>query len=496
MVTRLFLFERNISYFHTSKLYQFNHRSSQTTSIMNTTCRTLSAFALGATLLLMPAPIRAQTGDREKDRTAIEKEYLEMANKNIEKYRKGDALLEFRDTDRKPLKDVRVEIEQTGHDFLFGCQVNAYLTRMMTEDKSAFERFEHLFLNVFNFAVITPFWRFYEREPGMTRWEEYTRAAEWCLRHNITPKISALIWAHSNGCPDWLPDIPREDHPDMVKSYLIRTTAGYRDKVGIFDVVNEAVHTIPFYDALLLETRTNADRYDYELPVSRQTDWVDECFRWAHEGNPEATLILNDYYQIYRDNDRQRFIELVKALREEGTPVNGLGIQAHEPDNVFYSPEQYWTVLNEIGELGYPLHITELTPTSADVEIAGDWRTGKWDEQTQADFIEMFFTLSFAHPDVVSVNCWAFSDRRSWLRGGGFVDDYLRPKESYRTASRLINEEWHTSISARTGQKGRLPFRGFYGKYKVTVTTPDNRIRSYLIHLSEQEENKWRFFVP
>jgi hypothetical protein len=50
------------------------------------------------------------------------------------------------------------------------------------------------------------------------------------------------------------------------------------------------------------------------------------------------------------------------------------------------------------------------------------------------------------------------------------IDEKLEPKESYRTLDRLVNQEWKTRLTAKTGAQGVFRFRGFYGKYAVKVS--------------------------
>ncbi len=124
---------------------------------------------------------------------------------------------------------------------------------------------------------------------------------------------------------------------------------------------------------------------------------------------------------IARQPDRERFYQLVAELKRRGTPISGLGIQAHEPREEWFSPEKVRTTLDRLGELGYPLHITEYIPQSGGKPITGGWREGTWTEETQAEFAEQFYRLCFGHPAVVSINWWGLSDRQIWLPGGGLL---------------------------------------------------------------------------
>jgi GH35 family endo-1,4-beta-xylanase len=230
-----------------------------------------------------------------------------------------------------------------------------------------------------------------------------------------------------------------------------------------------------------------------EEEIQAIADYVDEAFRWAHEANPAATLILNEYNTIARPRVRDRFLALVRELQGRGTPVSGLGIQAHEPREEWYPPEAVWETLETLAATGLPLHATELHPQSSGKPITGGWQTGTWTEEAQADFTEQLVRLLFGHPAVVSINWWGLSDRTSWLPGGGLLDEEDHPKLVYDLLRRLIREEWTTSLDMRTDAAGILSFRGFFGDYDLLVSVPDGRARRIPIRVRSDEENRWRF---
>ena len=66
---------------------------------------------------------------------------------------------------------------------------------------------------------------------------------------------------------------------------------------------------------------------------------------------------------------------------------------------------------------------------------------GPRSESIQADWVEQFYTLCYAHPAVKAVTWWDFPDAGGhfWPHGG-FVRPDGQPKESYRRLQRLIRE--------------------------------------------------------
>jgi GH35 family endo-1,4-beta-xylanase len=204
-------------------------------------------------------------------------------------------------------------------------------------------------------------------------------------------------------------------------------------------------------------------------------------------------LLINEYQTLADEQSRQRYFELLKELKSRNAPFSDIGIQAHEPRQDWFAPAEVWKTFDLYASLGLTIHITEFTPQSSGIPITGGWRAGDWTPEAQAEFTEQFLRLSFGHPAVASVNFWGLSDRNSWLDKGGLVDEEYRPKPVYNTLDKLINETWHTRISAKTDSNGWITFRGFYGKYNVTLKGQDGKIYSYPVHVRKDEQNDWRF---
>ena len=198
------------------------------------------------------------------------------------------------------------------------------------------------------------------------------------------------MWTNDAGVPEWVRQYPPERSEELVMNRVRREVGGFAGQIDIWDVVNEPIHC---------RTWKNTGARDYvQEPIPAIADYVDKAFRAAHEANPKAHLILNEFNVVSRAEDRERFYQLVAELKRRGTPISGLGIQAHEPREEWFSPEKVWTTLDRLGGLGYPLHITEYIPQSGGKPITGGWREGTWTEETQAEFAEQFYRLCFGHP--------------------------------------------------------------------------------------------------
>jgi GH35 family endo-1,4-beta-xylanase len=377
------------------------------------------------------------------------------------------------------------------HEFLFGCiAFDLVWDRRPPRPDLYKERFRDLF----NLAVFPFYWPSYEARQGRPEWERMSEALRWCRQEGITAKGHPLVWACRSGVPRWLEGLPVEETEALSQARVRNIVRGLAGEIDLWDVVNEAVNVRTWRHKIAAPGDESDWGVEDEIPAI--ANYVDAAFRWAHEANPAATLILNEYNTLARPEVRERFLALVRELRSRGTPVSGLGIQAHEPREEWYPPEAVWETLEALAATGLPLHATELHPQSSGKAITGGWRTGTWTEDAQAEFTEQLVRLLFGHPAVVSINWWGLSDRTSWLPGGGLLDEEDRPKPVYERLRHLVREEWSTRLDKSTDAGGALSFRAFFGDYDLAVTLPDGRVRRLPLAVRSNEENRWTFTLP
>ena len=451
------------------------------------------AIFTAAFILMILAPISPCYAQEQKA-----SEILEAASRNIEKYRKGNAGISFSTEAGKPITGAELTIEQTSHDFLFGNIIFPVVGVLgKFEDIQVYrpQLFKERFADVFNMAIFPFYWSSYEPIPGREDWDKIVPIVDWCKLNGITPKGHPLAWVESGGTPRWLYGLPTDLTEELLKARITRIVKGFDGQIDIWDVVNEPTHTITWSAVM---QNPHGTRYT-AIPIKDIADWVEKCYRWAHQANPAAELIINDYEQIvthFIPDTRQRFYNLVAELKKRGTPLHGIGLQAHAKE-VWYSPHEFWETLNYYAKLELPIHITEFIPQSSGNEIKGTWKKGKWTKEAQAEFAEQIYRLTFGHPLAASINWWGLSDRYIWSErpGGGLIDENYRPKPAYRKIRQLINQEWMTKTSGRTAGDGSIDFRGFYGDYKITLKTKNGRVHTFDIHLTANQANKWQFKI-
>jgi endo-1,4-beta-xylanase len=448
----------------------------------NLRCKAVISTILSFVLIFHTAISRSQ------DVKQTEARMMKQVDENIEKYRKGDAVIQFKTKDGQVIKNARVEIHQKSHDFLFGCII---FDLIHGENTYREELFKERFRELFNLAVFPFYWPGYESRQGFTQWEDMLKVVDWCKANGITTKGHPLVWATKSGTPEWLSEYSEIETEELLKTRVLNITAGFRDKIELFDVVNEPIHVRTWKNKIRNFSDTND--WDVQDTIPMIADYVEQALKWAHQGNPMARLLINEYKTLADADARKKYDDLLTELKKRNAPLSGLGIQAHEPRQEWFSPIEVWKTFDLYSKFGYPIHITEFHPQSSGVPITGGWRTGAWTPEAQAEFTEQFVKLCFGHPSVASINWWGFSDRNIWLPGGGLVDAEYEPKPVYLMLDKLINHTWKTNLTVQTDNQGTAAFRGFFGEYEISITYTDGKTRYYKVHISKNEENRWIF---
>ncbi len=389
---------------------------------------------------------KAELAEAAEDR---EREIVAATDAAIEKHRKADATIRLVDAEGEPVSGVQVKVEQTDHEFLFGCNIYMF-DRYRSEAQNA--AYKQRFAELFNYATVGFYWRWYEPQRGKPQYEYTDKVVQWCRQHGIRLKGHPLLWGNESGTPTWSQGQPS---PEIQRRRVVEIMQRYQGQIEFWEVVNEPSH----------------------LPDLK----IDEPYRWARQADPGAYLIVNDYYVLA--DGCPGFLKLLTEAKQNKVPFDGIGIQAHEPRTMRFPLDRVQEILDQYAALGKELHITEFTPTSSGQRISGSHREGVWDESAQADYAVKFYRVCFAHPSMRGITWWDLSDQGSWLTGGGMLRADMSPKPVYEQLKQLIHKEWKTQVSATTDANGQLSFRGFFGDYRVTIETPGGKAeRQFQFH--------------
>ena len=409
-----------------------------------------------ATMLLALVAAVAPAKEIHEMAARQEAKIVAALDAEIEKTRKSEAVVRVTGADGKPVAGAQVRIEQTRHTFLFGCNIYRFDRFRKAADNEAYKQ---RFGELFNAATVGFYWRGYEPRRGRPNYEYTDKIVAWCRGRGIRMKGHPLLWGHQAGVPTWSKGQPPADVQQKRVTDIIKRYSG---RIDFWEVVNEPSHI--------------------------RSVQIDQPYRWARRADPNAYLIVNDYFVMA--NGYPPFFALLTKAKADGTPFDGIGIQAHEPRTMRFPLDRVRQVLDRYATLGKELHITEFTPCSAGQRITGSHLTGVWDEAAQADYAVKFYKACFAHPAVMAITWWDLCDNGSWLKGGGMLRADLSAKPVYRQLKKLIHTDWKTRTTGRTDAAGRFAFRGFHGAYAITVKTRSGPTEARR-QLTKAGPNRW-----
>ena len=376
-------------------------------------------------------------------------------------HRKVEKRLQFKDVMGNTLANKEIHVKQTDHSFLFGCGGFDFYP-YVEEGGEERQKIIDSWLDIFNFATLPFYLGTYEPEEGKPNQEVTIKVAECLKSKNVKAKGHPLCW--HTVCADWLMKYDNETILRKQLERIEREVTVYKGLVDIWDVINEVV-IMPIFDK-------------YDNAITRickekgRIALIKEVFEKAHECNPDATLILNDF------NTSINYEILIDGCLNAGVPISAIGIQSHQHQG-YWGKEKLEEVLDRFSSFGLPIHCTENTIVSGDtipayIEDLNDWQVDEWPstpegEERQSREIEEMYRILFAHPLVQAITSWDLRDG-GWLKApSGFLRIDNTPKPSYHMLKKLIKEEWWTDKVVTTDDKGFASVEAFKGEYSLST---------------------------
>jgi GH35 family endo-1,4-beta-xylanase len=379
---------------------------------------------------------------------------------NIEKYRKGDAVITVVDKNGKPVVNATIVIRQQTSEFKFGCNLFV-LHQLATPELNG--KYEAAFTKLFNFATIPFYWAELEPKQDSLRlakgsapmWRRIPpdEAVEWCKENHIAIKGHPMLYIKNRFMPSWISRTDPEMLQLLAKKRMMQLAARYGKDIAVWDVVNEDV------------ARVKNPNSWYQAPK----DYLAWAFKEADSLFPQTvTLMINDETKTSHDSTDQ-YIHSIQTLLQRNIRVDGIGIQFHMLlVNKFLNGEAFTPAImhqayTKLGQLGKPLWITEITVPSK----------GENGWQNQATIVSDIYKLWFSEPQMKGITWWNLGDGTAFGTEnnfkGGLLDSAMNPKPAYEVLDQLINHDWRTDLTIKTDASGKASFRGFHGGYLIQI---------------------------
>ncbi len=377
------------------------------------------------------------------------------------KHRKVTKKLRITDINNNPLSDQDIGIHQKNHKFLFGCGAFDFIPAVM-QGGEPWQKITDSWLEIFNYATLPFYWGGYETEEGKPNSDALMKTAQYLNSKDVRVKGHPLCW--HTACADWL---MKYDNSTIMKKQLERIdreVSGFKGVIDMWDVINEVV-IMPIFDK-------------YDNAITRickekgRVGLIKAVFERAHENNPDAVLLLNDF------NTSINYEILIDGCMNAGVPISAIGIQSHQHQG-YWGSEKLMEVLERFSSFGLPIHFTENTLISGEIMPAhivdlNDWQVEEWPstpegEERQAKEIEEMYRILFSHPLVEAITTWDFKDG-AWLKTpSGFLREDNSRKPSFDMLKKLVKNEWWTDTTVKTDENGMTEVEAFKGKYQIVT---------------------------
>ena len=278
------------------------------------------------------------------------------------------------------------------------------------------------------FSTVTPEnvmkWGVVEATRGQYDWAAADGLVDFAVAHGQRVRGHTLVW--HNQLPSWLTTgvsdgtIDAAALREILRQHIVAEVGHFRGRIWQWDVVNEALND----DGTLRDTIW----LRYLGP-----GYIADAFRWAHQADPRAKLMYNDYNIEFTGAKGDAALALVAQLRAEGVPIDGVGFQGHL--GIQYGlPDTPGLTANlaRFTALGLDVAFTEV-----DVRMVLPNDNIKIQAQAQGYSVLMNTCLLLAR--CISFTVWGFTDKYSWIPGvftnqgaANLFDENYQPKPAFR----------------------------------------------------------------
>lgn len=372
-------------------------------------------------------------------------------NDDIAKHRKGQLIVKAKSGDK-------ISVEQQGHEFWFGAAISNGMAGGSWSEEDIRQYKEH-FLKNFNSAVTENAVKWASMEPrkGEVNYKVVDAILKWTEENDIPLRAHNLYWGIPKFVQPWLKELSDEELKKTLQRRGETVTARYKGRFAEYDLNNEMIHG-NYYEERLGPGITKL------------------MAEWAHNGDPDAKLYLNDY-DIVTGNRLADYMAHIRTLLKQGVPIAGIGVQGHLHTDTF-DRAILKSSLDSLAVFNLPIRITEFNMPGQRSKYHTERILTMTPEQEAARAKELvdYYRICFAHPAVEGILMWGFWERANWIPVSSLYKRDWSPTPSAEAYQNLIFKEWWTKVSGTAGKDGMFSTPAFYGKYKVTVNGTSREI--------------------
>ncbi|GAA4715046.1 endo-1,4-beta-xylanase [Phytohabitans rumicis] len=234
-------------------------------------------------------------------------------------------------------------------------------------------------------------WQYTEPTQGQFSYGQADTIVNLARANNQSVRGHTLVW-HSQ-YPGWVDSVPASQLLGVMRNHISNVAGHFNGQVIHWDVVNEAFEE-------------NGTRRQSVFQRNIGDSYIAEAFRAARAADPTAKLYYNDYNIEGLGAKSDAVYNLVQSFKQQGVPIDGVGMQAHLI--IGQVPSSVQQNIQRFAALGVDVAITELDirmnlprDTTKDTQQANDYRT--------------VVNACLAVTRCVGITVWDYTDKYSWI---------------------------------------------------------------------------------
>ena len=322
-------------------------------------------------------------------------------------------------------------------------------------------------------------------------WAGADSIANWCRQNGIKMRGHCLCW-HSQFA-NWMftdkkgKPVTKEVFYQRMRDHIHQVVNRYKDIVYAWDVLNEAIADGDLRKMPWMKETPSPYRKTKMMDLCGE-EFIVKVFQYAREADPNAKLFYNDY-NAADPAKRDRIYNMVKKMKAEGAPIDGIGMQGHY--NIYGpSMEDFEAAIKKYSEIVSEVQITELDLRTNE-EMGGQLMFSRGKEGEVPEYIktlhqaqyENIFRVLRRNKDVITnVTFWNLSDADSWIGVNNYplpLDANFKYKKVYYAIKNfnpaidnaVVKEDFRPSPLNQPGQQ--YPMVNSQGYARFRVVAPD-----------------------
>jgi len=302
--------------------------------------------------------------------------------------------------------------------------------------------YEQILTRQFNVALLdnTPNWYFTDGglRPSPTTYNFSTmdKLVNFAQSNHMDMQAHHLVWGEEKWLPDWLKNgnYSKSQLLDLIHQHIATVAGRYNGKISEWTVVNEAFTRKQHIFGL----------HDWWADHTGDNSYIAQSFIWAHQADPSAKLILNDFNNESQNSVSDAMYSYIKQAKASGVPIDGVGMQMHIDGT---RPPNKQAVINNMrrfGSLGVQVYITEF-----DVNMSNVKGSDKEKDKKEADIYYQMMRACIESQVCHSFSILGITDKETWYNYLGTASDarplpfdqHYNPKPAYWALRQALEEK-------------------------------------------------------